>query len=242
MLELNEQNIARLHSMTLQLKSDLAFRHMAWRFEAFREALIEEKYRPDQPRAPRGTPDGGQWILDPSSARQQRLRDERVLVAQNRPTSFYSVDLEREESGNKRSHAFSRHVGKSFPSLVAELDRTRKVRVDPDGTATVKWRPVLGTFRTPGEANDLVSSALRRNTQLVELAVQGSRKVEIVERFPYQTGFEAFREFPFAEPILRPTFGVTVVLAREENDRGYLVITAFPMNNLPNEVLKNDGL
>jgi len=29
-----------------------------------KSALLETRYRPDQPRAPVGTPTGGQWILD----------------------------------------------------------------------------------------------------------------------------------------------------------------------------------
>jgi hypothetical protein len=33
------------------------------------------KYRPDQPRAPKGTPEGGEWVIDPGSARQRRLSE-----------------------------------------------------------------------------------------------------------------------------------------------------------------------
>lgn len=40
------------------------------------------KYRPDQPRAPKGKPEGGQWVVDPGSARQRELAAEQVRVAQ----------------------------------------------------------------------------------------------------------------------------------------------------------------
>jgi hypothetical protein len=43
------------------------------------------KYRPDQPRAPKGTPEGGQWVVEPNSARQRRLADERARLAELTP-------------------------------------------------------------------------------------------------------------------------------------------------------------
>lgn len=46
------------------------------------------KYRPDQPRAPKGTPEGGQWVIDPIGARQRRLAGERILVAQASASGF----------------------------------------------------------------------------------------------------------------------------------------------------------
>lgn len=41
-----------LHLTTLELKLEA----LVW--------ALERRYRPDQPRAPRGTPIGGRWILD----------------------------------------------------------------------------------------------------------------------------------------------------------------------------------
>ncbi|WP_052732048.1 hypothetical protein [Devosia geojensis] len=48
--------------------------------EVFRD--LERRYRPDQPRAPKGTPEGGQWVVDPAGARQrqQAERGERLSV------------------------------------------------------------------------------------------------------------------------------------------------------------------
>ncbi len=46
------------------------------KLEALLRALQHDqlalRYRPDQPRAPRGTPIGGQWIDDPASASRPR--------------------------------------------------------------------------------------------------------------------------------------------------------------------------
>jgi hypothetical protein len=48
--------------MTLELKLDA----LVW--------ALERRYRPDQPRAPKGTPEGGQWIRDGGRRRRNRIR------------------------------------------------------------------------------------------------------------------------------------------------------------------------
>lgn len=45
--------------------------------------MHQEKYRPDQPRAPRGRPDGGQWIYDGGSGSRQYGNVSRELYASN---------------------------------------------------------------------------------------------------------------------------------------------------------------
>lgn len=42
------------------------------------------KYRPDQPRVPRGQPDGGQWVDEGLSGSDRRRRDEETRIAQAR--------------------------------------------------------------------------------------------------------------------------------------------------------------
>lgn len=37
-------------------------------------ALLERRYRPDQPRAPKGTPEGGQWIGSGGTPERPRIR------------------------------------------------------------------------------------------------------------------------------------------------------------------------
>ena len=61
---------AAVRFATLEIKLDLLVR------------ALERRYRPDQPGAPNGTPEGGQWIDDLFSASQQSLvATERVRVA-----------------------------------------------------------------------------------------------------------------------------------------------------------------
>jgi hypothetical protein len=44
-------------------------------------AGLERRYRPDQPRAPKGTPEGGQWIDDLISLLPTEQEPERIQVA-----------------------------------------------------------------------------------------------------------------------------------------------------------------
>lgn len=39
---------------------------------------LVRKYREDQPRVPKGTPEAGQWVADSNSARQGQVAGERV--------------------------------------------------------------------------------------------------------------------------------------------------------------------
>ena len=61
--------IAAVRFATLEIKFDLLLR------------ALERRYRPDQPRAPKGTPEGGQWVADANSARREQSGGERVRVA-----------------------------------------------------------------------------------------------------------------------------------------------------------------
>lgn len=61
--------IAAVRSATLEIKLDLLVR------------ALERRYRPDQPRAPKGTPEGGQWI-DASGASRRGVERE-ILVARS---------------------------------------------------------------------------------------------------------------------------------------------------------------
>jgi len=69
-----------LHLAALRIKSATALMRMDLVLRSFAE-VFEDKYSPNQPRAPKGTPEGGQWIVDPGSARQRQLAGERVRVA-----------------------------------------------------------------------------------------------------------------------------------------------------------------
>jgi len=59
-------------------------------------------------------------------------------------------------------------------------------------------------------------------------------------RFGFETGIQAFRANEYAEPIIRPTYSVAVIIAHDDtpSGRGYYVITAYPTNDVPDEVVR----
>ena len=61
--------------MLLELRYLLADLRLTLARRRFGRALdqLMRKYRPDQPRMSRGVPEGGEWTVDPNSARQQAL-------------------------------------------------------------------------------------------------------------------------------------------------------------------------
>lgn len=201
---------------------------------------LVRKYRPDQPRVPKGTPDiGGEWTIDPGSARQRRLAAERVRVAQaGGSIDLYSVNLLAEEfkgpPGNQ-GHSVERHVGKSGEELVALLADTRRVVAQTPTELTYRAKKAWGSFPTISEANELVSQALLANQTQVDRVRAGLSNQEVIRYdFGYPTGIEAYWVSVDPPPATRPTFSVTVVIRPDPYSlRGYRVHTAFPMNRDP---------
>lgn len=201
------------------------------------EASLEVHYRPDQPRAPSGTPEGGQWIDDPS------VSAGRTRVATNDDIPGYFIDLEQED--RKGGHAHREHAGRSRKQLLSVMeDPTLYFKITlPDGSVMYRWHPAEGTFFSAGEASYWVGRALTAHPDLVEQtrrATIGSRAIEITHRFGQQTGIEAYRENYHSPVVFRPTYGVTVYLAPDPNKRGpgFRIVTAFPVNNKPNETVQ----
>lgn len=67
----------RLRTLHHQIQTEAAAQKVLRVLREIRTRKLQEKYRPDQPRAPRGTPIGGQWIDDP-----QRVTKSRALSLQ----------------------------------------------------------------------------------------------------------------------------------------------------------------
>ena len=184
----------------------------------------------------KGTPIGGQWIVDPSSARQQALRDGRVQVAQIvRNPGFYQIDLAIEEyrgPPNNRGHTIARHVGKSAEELADLLSRTYEVQGTlPDGTtlATGGWG--WGSFKSVERANFFVSEVLRNNPERVEAVVAGKNGDSIEMMFTEPTGLEAYWTEPTPPPSTHLVYGVVVVIRNDPHAaRGYRVLTAYPLD------------
>ncbi|WEK05494.1 MAG: hypothetical protein P0Y65_04350 [Candidatus Devosia phytovorans] len=101
--------------------------------------------------------------------------------------------------------------------------------------------PAEGSFHSLGEANILVAAVLRSRPDLVQAAINGQRRPQsILYRFGYNTGYEAYQPNQQILPVIRTTYWVEVWITHDPNpnSRGYRVITAYPMNDTPNETTK----
>jgi hypothetical protein len=87
-------------------------------------------------------------------------------------------------------------------------------------------------------ANDLVNRTLDNSPGEIEAFFQGVEpRVAVMKRFGSVTGKEAFRPDAFADPYIRPTYSVKVVIEKDERSpTSYRVLTAFPFNPLPGEL------
>jgi hypothetical protein len=82
-------------------------------------------------------------------------------------------------------------------------------------------------------ANKLVNATLAQNRAKVDRVASGHvHRAELTAVFASKTGIEAYRPRPHAQPYLRDTYGVGVILIHDPNARnGYTVLTAFPLND-----------
>jgi hypothetical protein len=81
----------------------------------------------------------------------------------------------------------------------------------------------------------LINSTIAANRNLVEQLISGAfgdnEKIRINKTFGSITGKEAFAPSPRAEPEIRPTYGVAVVLRHKPKSvYGFTLVTAFPIN------------
>jgi hypothetical protein len=211
----------------LRRKADFHFERSK---EHYRRWRLKAKYDPNQPRVPKGQPDGGQWTkiggdADANSGPGGRLKDEpdRAEPAQGRRR-----DRGRENDFYLNAHIRRNHIGLSDGELVKRIEqsitRTQFVEVGRDRH---------GSFNSAENAHDLIRRTLDSNSEAVERVREGrSREEFVTRRFGFATGREAVME-PIGSPIrLRNTYEVGVVIRHDPNE-GYRVVTAFPRNYNP---------
>lgn len=255
-MPISQEDFLHASAVLENIRMEVHILRMRLELRQIRRELIEQRYRPDQPRAPRGTPIGGQFIDDPLGAGQSNRLLERFPptrpsrepahhVAQigtpSRPKSFYFVDLREED--RKGGHGFAEHVGRSRRQLLQVMEQIRYKTTLPDGTEAYRWHEAEGTFLSTGEASFHIQQALSNNPAAVERAIRGKvgdKPIRVTHRVGSQTGIEAYRPDYHSEVIFRPTFSVEIYIAHDPNrtSRGYRVITAFPMNEISNEEVK----
>lgn len=66
----------------------------------------------------------------------------------------------------------------------------------------------------------------------------GGTNLRITHRLGYDTGYEAYQSATDVPPVIGTTYWVEMYVSHDSrpNGRGYRVITAYPMNDTPNEV------
>lgn len=203
-MPISENALRRVSAVIDELQLQVRMLRLRLELRRMRQELLEQRYRPDQPRAPRGTPIGGQFIDDPNGPGQDRrlverfpparpLREPAYHIAQigtpPRPRSFYFVDLRDED--RKGGHGFAEHVGRSRRQLLQVMEKFHYKTSLPDGTEVYFWHKAEGTFLSNGEASFYVQQALISNSMLVEQAIRskvGDKPIGIVHRIGSPTG------------------------------------------------------
>jgi hypothetical protein len=89
----------------------------------------------------------------------------------------------------------------------------------------------VGSFTSIQSANRLVNSTISENQDRVDQAIRdGQPSVLISKRFSSPTGYEAYLARAHAEPYIRDTFSVEVVIRSDPGSvRGWRVHTAYPV-------------
>jgi hypothetical protein len=229
--------LAALRAEVDELKAALAKRR-----------LEEAKYSPSQPRVPAGNPRGGQWT-DRSGGQGTSLAQpmgnvdigdvsgssELTDLFQIKPsdTSVDGVQLAGEpvdllEQEQRGGHTIGEHAGMTYDYLKSrsrdEARRTLERGDYFDGFS-------VGSFTSVQSANRLVNSTISDNQDKIDQGIRdGESRVLISKSFKSPTGYEAYLARAHAEPIIRDTFGVEVVIRPDPGSaRGWRVHTAYPV-------------
>jgi hypothetical protein len=150
-------------------------------------------------------------------------------VAANEPSQQKPIDLLEEEAPRGIGHTIADHVGKSDAELLAVINR--KTWTFPASLTGHRE----GSFDSIGIAQDLVNRTLDASENAAQIAdvVSGRQTADLIKmKFDFITGREWYRPEPDAEPYLRVTWGVGVVILHDPSaPRRYRVLTAYPRND-----------
>jgi hypothetical protein len=190
-------------------------------------------FDPNQPRAPAGGPDGGQWTSgdgieggDPEILSDVTPDDNwspDAHYAQNDSLAGYPIDLNDERA--RGGHTIERHVNRTPDTLIAQALEAFETRPNAQDSRS-------GSFSSLEAATKLVNSTLAQNRAIIDEIASGARPHAVVfARFGSVTGIEAVAPNIRAQPYIRETHGVGVVVVHDRSSpRGYTVWTAFPSN------------
>jgi hypothetical protein len=241
-----EAEIAARYRLLAELREQVA----EIRADMKRRQLEEAKYSPTQPRVAAGNPRGGQWTdrsggQSTGSSLAQPMGNVELgdVSGSNEVGDLFQIKpdepradgvqlagepvdlLEQQQRGG---HVISEHAGRTYDYLKSrsrEEARRTLERGDYFEGASV------GSFTSVQSANRLVNSTISENQDKIDQRIRdGEPAVVISKRFTSPTGYEAYLARAHADPIIRDTFGVKVVIRPDPgSDRGWRVHTAYPI-------------
>jgi hypothetical protein len=144
----------------------------------------------------------------------------------NELTRARQVDLLEQE--HRGGHAISEHADRTYDYLKSrardEARRTLERGDTFDGQS-------VGSFTSVQSANRLVNSTISENQDKIDQGIRDREPAVVIsKRFTSPTGYEAYLARAHAEPVIRDTFGVEVVIRPDPGSaRGWRVQTAYPV-------------
>jgi len=216
---------------------------------ARRRGLAEQtKYSPNQPRVPRGDSRGGQWTdggtggsivkpvgnIDAGNVSGSSELGDLFQIKPDDPridgVQLAGDPIDLLEQERRGGHPISEHAGKTYDYLKSRSrDEARRTLERGDYFEGVS----VGSFTSVQSANRLVNSTIseKDNQDKIDQRIRdGDPKVLISKRFKSPTGYEAYLARAHAEPYIRDTFGVEVLIRPDPGSaRGWRVHTAYPV-------------
>lgn len=143
-------------------------------------------------------------------------------------SSRQSVNLPEEEAAG--GHTIARHVGKSDAFLRARMSASSFCL--PFNLLCTGLKRA-GTFTSLNSATRLINATLSANSARVQQVVRGDvNNAFVTARFSSPTGREAYARSDREAPIIRPTFGVGVLIQHDTAaPGGFRVTTGYPRND-----------
>jgi hypothetical protein len=184
---------------------------------------INRACRPEIPTVGSGR-DGGEGEGGSAASDDESSDSEITLVSQDDDSSYRVDLLEEEERGG---HAIKEHIGKSDSYLKARVEREALAIVERGDSFEGLG---VGSFSSVASATKLINSTLSQNRDIVNQVATGNQpKAFISSSFNSITGQEAYLARYNAQPFMRNTYGVAVVIVHDANSpNGFRVQSAFP--------------
>jgi hypothetical protein len=133
--------------------------------------------------------------------------------------------LEQEQRGG---HTIGEHAGMTYDYLKSRArDNAQNILDRGDDFRGAR----VGSFTSVQSANRLVNSTISDNQDKIDQGIRdGDPAVLISKSFKSPTGYEAYLSRAHAEPYIRDTFGVEVLVRPDPGSaRGWRVHTAYPV-------------